>query len=99
MFKSKRVILFIVMIPVFMYSFFFTAATGSYLQLEDDWKEHTVFTSSSVTDPHGINEIDKVIYAFHIQPFISIVFIISLIVLASGLMVWIRNIIRRIIAS
>lgn len=40
----KRIIIFILLIPIFAYSFFATSWTGSYIMLEEDWKNHIVFT-------------------------------------------------------
>ncbi|CDQ20270.1 DUF4306 domain-containing protein [Halobacillus karajensis] len=48
--KYIKIVLFILMIPVFTYSFFLTAATGSYLQIEEDWRNHIVFTPESAKD-------------------------------------------------
>lgn len=64
----KRILIFILLLPVFAYSFFTTSWTGSYIMLEENWKEHVVFTPDSVQEAKQIYEIDKYLYALKYQP-------------------------------
>ncbi|MCA0173032.1 DUF4306 domain-containing protein [Bacillus sp. RAR_GA_16] len=82
----KRIIVMIIMIPVFVFSYFLNSWTASYLPYVDDWKEHLYLTPETVTDAQQIYEIDKFLYAFHIQPMISVVCLLSFL-LVVGIMV------------
>lgn len=87
--KLSRVILFLIMIPAFAYSFFATSWTGSYIMLEEDWMTHTVLTPKSATGPEQIYEVDKFLYAFTIQPFLGIVCLFSFFILIGILIYWV----------
>ncbi|MEC5425744.1 DUF4306 domain-containing protein [Virgibacillus sp. C22-A2] len=69
----KKLLIFILLLLVFAYSFFATTWTGSYIMLEENWKSHIVFTPEKATNPQQIYEIDKIIYAFKYTPMMSIV--------------------------
>ncbi len=58
----------------------FTGVVGSQLMISDA-KEHFVFTPQSVTDYSQIYEIDKLLFSFSIQPFVTIVFLLSIVYL------------------
>ncbi|EJS66310.1 DUF4306 domain-containing protein [Bacillus cereus] len=78
----KRTMLFwaqyILALPIFFITFMFTSFTGSQLMIGAD-KQHFVFTPQNATDYSQINEIDKLLFAFSIQPFITIVFFLSIV--------------------
>ena len=76
-----RLLIFILLLPVFAYSFFATSWTGSYIMLEENWKSHTVFTPEKATDPYQIYEVDKFNYAFKYQPIMNIVCVLSFLVI------------------
>ncbi|SCM92831.1 Uncharacterized protein BWINRASL_01032 [Bacillus mycoides] len=80
----KRTILFwaqyTLVLPVFFILFMFTGVVGSQLMISDA-KEHFVFTPQSVTDYSQIYEIDKLLFSFSIQPFVTIVFLLSIVYL------------------
>lgn len=87
--KLKRIITFILLLPIFAYSFFATSWTGSYIMLEENWKKHIIFTPMNATDPKQIYEIDKFFYALKYQPIITIACIISFLILLSIIVTWI----------
>ncbi|WP_212935166.1 DUF4306 domain-containing protein [Bacillus hominis] len=80
----KRTILFwaqyTLVLPIFFILFMFTGVVGSQLMISDA-KEHFVFTPQSVTDYSQIYEIDKLLFSFSIQPFVTIVFLLSIVYL------------------
>lgn len=87
----KRLIVFILLLPVFVFSFFATSWTGSYIMIEEDWKEHMVFTPEHSIEPRQIYEIDKFFYAFKYQPVIGIVCILSFFILIGIIISWISK--------
>ncbi|MBU7592797.1 DUF4306 domain-containing protein [Metabacillus halosaccharovorans] len=87
--KLKRIITFILLIPIFAYNFFATSWTGSYIMLEENWEKHIIFTPKNASEPKQIYEIDKFLYAFKYQPIITIVCIISFLILISIIVIWI----------
>jgi hypothetical protein len=87
----KRLIIFILLLPVFAYSFFLTTWTGSYIIGEEDWKNHIVFTPEKATKPQQIYEIDKLIYAFKIDPILSIVSVLSFLMIIRFIVFWISK--------
>lgn len=95
--KTLKIILFLTTMAVICgFSFFFTAATGSYLgYVEGNWKENLVFTPKSVDEPEDIYEVDKIIYAFNVHPIVTIVFILSSLILIVGIIYCITKLIRR----
>lgn len=40
---------------------------------EEDWKNQIIFTPKNTNEPQEIYEIDKFIYAFKIDPLLSVV--------------------------
>ncbi|QGQ45895.1 DUF4306 domain-containing protein [Metabacillus sediminilitoris] len=90
----KRLIVFILLLPVCVFSFFSTSWTGSYMMIEEDWKEHIVFTPENSIKPQQIYEIDKYFYAFKYQPVISIVCILSFLILIGIIISWISKKLR-----
>ncbi|PEB51930.1 hypothetical protein CON65_19070 [Bacillus pseudomycoides] len=78
----KRTMLFwgqyILVLPIFFITFMFTSFVGSQLMIGAD-KQHFVFTPQNATDYSQINEIDKLRFAFSIQPFVTIVFLLSIV--------------------
>ncbi|QDP41613.1 DUF4306 domain-containing protein [Radiobacillus deserti] len=86
-----KVTLFIGVAAIFAYSFFLTAVTGSHLGYSENWKEHLTFTPQTAHGPQHIFEIDKFIYAFNIQPFITIIFLSSFAVLAGLFISWVKK--------
>lgn len=80
----KRTILFwaqyTLVLPILFITFIFTGVVGSQLMISDA-KEHFVFTPQSVTDYSQIDEIDKLLFSFSIQPFVTIVFLLSIVYL------------------
>ncbi|MGG3640249.1 DUF4306 domain-containing protein [Bacillus gobiensis] len=90
-----RVLVFLVMIPIFSFSLFFTSWTGSYLMISEDWKDHVVFTPKTVTDPENIFEIDKFLYAYQIQPIMSLACLLSFFILSGILIYWLLKIFQR----
>ncbi|RWS42074.1 DUF4306 domain-containing protein [Bacillus mycoides] len=80
----KRTILFwaqyTLVLPIFFILFMFTGVVGSQLMISDA-KEHFVFTPQSVTDYSQTYEIDKLLFSFSIQPFVTIVFLLSIVYL------------------
>ncbi|MGH0431498.1 DUF4306 domain-containing protein [Bacillus hominis] len=80
----KRTILFwsqyILVLPILFITFIFTGVVGSQLMISDA-KEHFVFTPQNVTDYSQIYEIDKLLFSFSIQPFVTIVFLLSIVYL------------------
>ncbi|MCC2249892.1 YjdJ family protein [Virgibacillus sp. AGTR] len=79
----KKIIVFIVLLIVSIYTLFLTSWTGSYLMLEHNWQNKTIFTPEDVSDPRDIYFIDQWLYAFTIQPITSTIFIIASIVVVS----------------
>ncbi|MDQ0226058.1 DUF4306 domain-containing protein [Metabacillus niabensis] len=73
----KRLVIFILLLPIFVYSFFATSWVGSYMMIDEDWQEHRVFTSELSTDPQEILEIDKYIFAFKHEPIVSVICILT----------------------
>lgn len=80
----KRTILFwaqyTLVLPILFITFIFTGVVGSQLMISDA-KEHFVFTPQNVTDYSQIYEIDKLLFSFSIQPFVTIVFLLSIVYL------------------
>lgn len=87
----RRVIIFIILLLVFAYSFFVTSWTGSYMMLEEDWEKNIVFTPEKATEPQQIYEVDKFIYAFKYEPMISIVCVLSFLSLIGFVILWISK--------
>ncbi|WP_175638439.1 DUF4306 domain-containing protein [Metabacillus schmidteae] len=87
----KKFLIFILLFPVFAYSFFATSWTGSYIMLEENWKEHIVFTPVNMKEPQQIYEIDKFFYALKYQPIISIICILSFLLLIGISISWIKK--------
>ena len=77
----KRNLLFwaqyILALPIF-FTFVFTSFTGSQLMIVAD-KRYFVFTPQNTTDYSQISEIDKLLFAFSIQPFVTIVCFLSIV--------------------
>ncbi|WP_051291632.1 DUF4306 domain-containing protein [Fictibacillus gelatini] len=97
-----RLILFIMLLPIFAFSFFATTWTSSYLMLDEDWRNEIVFTPESVTEPDQIYDVDKFIYAFKCEPIMTAVCLLSFLLLMGLIIYWIGkitlHIIRRIIS-
>lgn len=78
----KRNLLFwaqyILALPMFFLTFVFTSFTGSQLMIVAD-KRYFVFTPQNTTDYSQISEIDKLLFAFSIQPFVTIVCFLSIV--------------------
>ncbi|MEI4804482.1 MULTISPECIES: DUF4306 domain-containing protein [unclassified Bacillus (in: firmicutes)] len=87
----KQLLIFIILLPVFFYTYVATSWTGSYIMLEENWKKHIVFTPETATESQQIYEIDKFIYAFKYQPIISIVCILSFLILIGIIISWISR--------
>ncbi|WP_226665270.1 DUF4306 domain-containing protein [Metabacillus litoralis] len=87
----KKLLLFIILLPVFLYCFYATSWSASYLMVEEDWKNQIVFTPNTNSDPQQIYEVDKFIYAFKIQPMISVICVLSFVGLISIITLWIIN--------
>ncbi|HDR3889339.1 TPA: DUF4306 domain-containing protein [Bacillus cereus] len=71
---------YILVFPILFITFIFTGVVGSQLMISDA-KEHFVFTPQSVTDYSQIYEIDKLLFSFSIQPFVTIVFLLLIVYL------------------
>ncbi len=65
-------------LPIFFLTFMFTSFTGSQLMIDAD-QQHFVFTPQNATDYSQINEIDKLLFAFSVQPFVTIVCLLSIV--------------------
>ncbi|TKC16095.1 DUF4306 domain-containing protein [Robertmurraya kyonggiensis] len=87
----KRLIIFILLLPVFAYSYYATSWTASYFMLEEDWKEDIVFTPKDASDPMEIYEIDKFIYAFKYAPLSSVICSLSFLLIVSFVTIWLRK--------
>ncbi|QNK89582.1 DUF4306 domain-containing protein [Sporosarcina sp. resist] len=87
----KKIIIFIFLLLAFVYSFFLTSWSGSYIMIEEDWKNHIVFTPEKVTEPQQIYEIDKFVYAFKIDPLLSMVCVLSFLTLIGFIVFWISK--------
>ncbi len=68
----------ILALPIFFLTFVFTSFTGSQLMIVAD-KRYFVFTPQNTTDYSQISEIDKLLFAFSIQPFVTIVCFLSIV--------------------
>ncbi|MBM7604898.1 hypothetical protein JOC75_002902 [Metabacillus crassostreae] len=79
----KKLLTGLSLVLIFGYTFFFTSWTASYLAYEDDWKSKLTFTPTTVTDPQKIYVIDQFLYAFKIQPIISLIFLFTTLCLVS----------------
>ncbi|MBJ7986637.1 DUF4306 domain-containing protein [Bacillus cereus] len=71
---------YILVLPILFITFIFTGVVGSQLMISDA-KENFVFTPQSVTDYSQIYEIDKLLFSFSIQPFVTIVFLLLIVYL------------------
>lgn len=71
---------YILVLPILFITFIFTGVVGSQLMISDA-KENFVFTPQSVTDYSRIYEIDKLLFSFSIQPFVTIVFLLLIVYL------------------
>lgn len=89
--KLKRLLIFILLLSVFAYSFFGTTWTGSYIMFEENWKSHIVFTPEKASEPQQIYEIDKFIYAFKYDPMTSIVCVFSFLAITGLIIFWISK--------
>ncbi len=87
----KKLIIFIFLLLAFVYSFFLTSWAGSFIMIEEDWKNDIVFTPEKVTEPQQIYEIDKFIYAFKIDPLLSIVCVLSFLMIIGFIVFWISK--------
>lgn len=87
----KKLLIFIILLPVFFYTLVGTSWIGSYIMLEGNWKEHIVFTPETATEPQQIYEIDKFIYAFKYQPMVCIICILSFLILIGIIISWISR--------
>ncbi|WP_254865157.1 DUF4306 domain-containing protein [Bacillus cereus] len=56
----------------------FTGFVGSQLMIGAD-KQHFIFTPQNATEYSQISEIDKLLFAFSIQPVVTIVFLLSIV--------------------
>ena len=56
--------------------------------LEENWKNHIVFTPEKATEPQQIYEIDKFIYTFKYEPMMSIVCVLSFLVIIGIIVFW-----------
>ncbi|WP_173106135.1 DUF4306 domain-containing protein [Bacillus sp. KH172YL63] len=93
--KILKFIVFILMIPVFLYSFFSVSWTGSNIMLEEDWKSLIVFTPQTAATPQEIYDIDKLLYAFQYQPLMSGAFVVSFLFLMGCIVFWMIKRLRR----
>ncbi|KAA0965676.1 DUF4306 domain-containing protein [Sporosarcina sp. ANT_H38] len=87
----KKLIVLIFLLFAFAYSIFLTSWTGSYIMIEANWKNHIVFIPEKATEPQQIYEIDKLIYAFKIDPLLSIVCVSSFLLLIGFIVFWISK--------
>ncbi|EJV59021.1 hypothetical protein BWGOE2_11000 [Bacillus mycoides] len=71
---------YILVLPILFITFIFTGVVGSQLMISDA-KEHFVFTPQNATEYSQISEIDKLLFSFSIQPFVTIVFLLSIVYL------------------
>ncbi|PFN28955.1 DUF4306 domain-containing protein [Bacillus cereus] len=69
---------YILVLPIFFITFMFTSFTGSQLMIGAD-KQHFVFTPQNATDYSQINEFDKLLFAFSVQPLVTIVCLLSIV--------------------
>lgn len=69
---------YILVLPILFITFIFTGVVGSQLMISDA-KEHFVFTPQNATEYSQISEIDKLLFAFSIQPVVTIVFLLSIV--------------------
>ncbi|MEK4706069.1 DUF4306 domain-containing protein [Bacillus sp. FSL R10-2780] len=80
----KRTMLFwgqyILVLPILFLAFMFTGFVGSQLMIGAD-KQHFIFTPQNATEYSQISEIDKLLFAFSIQPVVTIVFLLSIVYL------------------
>ncbi|MGW5951837.1 DUF4306 domain-containing protein [Bacillus mycoides] len=78
----KRTMLFwaqyILVLPILFLTFMFTGFVGSQLMIGAD-KQHFIFTPQNATEYSQISEIDKLLFAFSIQPVVTIVFLLSIV--------------------
>jgi len=91
----KRLITGVILFLIFGFSYFLTSWNASYLMVEDNWKSKLTFTPKSITNPKDIYEIDKFIYAYEVQPLLSIVCFLSLIALITFLVIQLYKIVKR----
>ncbi|CDQ38171.1 DUF4306 domain-containing protein [Virgibacillus salexigens] len=87
----KKIIPFLILVLIMIYTFFLTSWIGSYLMLEENWKEFVVFTPQSVTDRNDIYLLDQWIYAFNVRPVPSYTFIVSLFLVISISIYYLRK--------
>lgn len=87
----KKLIIFIFLLIAFAYSFFLTSWAGSYIMIDENWKNHIVFTPEKATEPQQIYEIDKFIYAFKTDPLLSMVCVLSFLTLIGFIVFWISK--------
>ncbi len=59
--------------------------------IEEDWKNDIVFTPEKTIEPQQIYEIDKFIYAFKIEPMLSIVCVLSFLMIIGFIVFWISK--------
>lgn len=59
--------------------------------LEEDWMTHIVFTPKSSTGPEQIYEVDKFLFAFSIQPLLSVVCLLSFLILIGIIIYWVMK--------
>jgi ABC-type spermidine/putrescine transport system permease subunit II len=90
-----RIIMFIGMLPIFAYSFISHWMVASQLSVDDNWREHLVFTPTSVTKTKEIYEIDKFIYGFLYNPIITITAIVSFLAILVLLMYWVVRLFQK----
>ncbi|SFC83708.1 protein of unknown function [Bacillus sp. 491mf] len=83
---------YIIVLLTFIITFIPTSIVGSKLMIEDE-KKYFVFTPQNATEYSQISEIDKVLFAFSVQPIITIVCLLSLLYLLTLIII---GIVRRI---
>ncbi|WP_191561093.1 DUF4306 domain-containing protein [Metabacillus idriensis] len=93
--RTKLGILFIFLLPVFGCSYFLVSWTASYLMISEDWKERLVFTPKTASKPDQIYEIDKLLYAFKIEPILFFICLVSLVLLIGIAVFWMKDFITK----
>ncbi|MGH0948465.1 DUF4306 domain-containing protein [Bacillus mycoides] len=69
---------YILVLPILFLTFMFTGFVGGQLMIGAD-KQHFIFTPQNATEYSQISEIDKLLFAFSIQPVVTIVFLLSIV--------------------
>ncbi|WP_245595272.1 DUF4306 domain-containing protein [Fictibacillus gelatini] len=71
----------IILFPLFVYSAITLSWMDSYLMYVGNWKDQLIFTPKTITDTNQIYEIDKLLYAFRVEPLPTAICILSFLAL------------------